>query len=364
VTVLSLFEAVLVVVGRVVVVDGLVVVVVREALVEDVVGREVEGLDDTVFERDTREPLFSAVVEPAMLERRSRVEVVDFPGARGAEVPAMDMRLTVLEIPRRSSPELATDRAFSSAELLIEARERCEAVVEVLSGLRAVEVVVGRVGGLLKVLPFVEERAVDVVLEAPEIELGRFVVVEATGRFVVVLVADEVADFFSGEEATFSLSLEASGLVTGSSLPDRRVESTGVAGGWLSASLSTGAGAGTGSSVEAIARGRTVGVSYDWKGRRDGVGRRSQRTVPGEWMRTTLVSVGLQQKEVEGRPTGETDTRQWTMEGEVSLGWKGGENRKWGRFGEVVERRESGTGEMEKGSPFRGIPRPTGLERR
>lgn len=255
-TVLSLFEAVLVVVGRVVVVDGLVVVVVvRAALVEDVVGREVEGRDDTVFERDTREPLFSAVVEPAMLERRSRVEVVDFPGARGVEVPAMDMRLTVLEIPRRSSPELATDRAFSSAELLIEARERCEAVVEVLSGLRAVEVVVGRVGGLLKVLPFVEERAVDVVLEAPEIELGRFVVVEATGRFVVVLVADEVADFFSGEEATFSLSLEASGLVTGSSLPDRRVESTGVAGGWLSASLSTGAGAGTGSSVEAIARG-------------------------------------------------------------------------------------------------------------
>lgn len=253
-TVLSLFEAVLVVVGRVVVVDGLVVVVVRAALVEDVVGREVEGRDDTVFERDTREPLFSAVVEPAMLERRSRVEVVDFPGARGAEVPAMDMRLTVLEIPRRSSPELATDRAFSSAELLIEARERCEAVVEVLSGLRAVEVVVGRVGGLLKVLPFVEERAVDVVLEAPEIELGRFVVVEATGRFVVVLVADEVADFFSGE-VTFSLSLEASGLVTGSSLPDRRVESTGVAGGWLSASLSTGAGAGTGSSVEAIARG-------------------------------------------------------------------------------------------------------------
>lgn len=76
------------------------------------------------------------------------------------------------------------------------------------------------------------------------------------------------------------------------------------------------------------------------------------------------MSVGLQQKEVEGRPTGETDTRQWTMEGEVSLGWKGGENRKWGRFGEVVERRESATGEMEKGSPFRGIPRPTGLERR
>jgi hypothetical protein len=124
----------------------------------------------------------------------------------------------------------------------------------VLSGLRTVPEVVGRVGGLLSVLPLAAARAVDAaVLDAPEIELGRLAAaVPDTGRFVVVVV-------FSGEDLIFSLSVTAaSGLVTGSSLPDKMVDSTGVAGGAMSASTSAGAGAaagvgaGTGSSVEAI----------------------------------------------------------------------------------------------------------------
>ena len=118
--------------GRVTVEVGL--VVVRAVAEEEVVGREVDvlvaglvsGLTvEAVLGREV-EVLFSAVVEPAMLERRSRAEVVGFTGALVAGVPTSDILLAaVLEIPRFSSPELATDRwDFSSAELLTEARDR------------------------------------------------------------------------------------------------------------------------------------------------------------------------------------------------------------------------------------------------
>lgn len=257
--VLSRFEAV--VVGRVAVAVGrvagraavvLVLLDVREVL-DTPVGFVAGLVDEAVPGRVA--VLLDAVV-PAMLERRSKVDVVVFGGALEEVVPTKDMRLAEPEIPLLSSPELATDLVFSSAELLTEGRDRWEAVVEVLSGLRTVPEVVGRVGGLLSVLPLAAARAVDAaVLVAPETVLGRLAAaVPDNGRFVVVVV-------FSGEDLIFSLSLiEASGLVTGPSLPDRMVESTGVAGGAISASTSAeagasagaGAGAGTGSSVEAI----------------------------------------------------------------------------------------------------------------
>jgi hypothetical protein len=96
-------------------------VTVREAVVDAVgrvvvVGALVVGLvEETVLMRDP--------VVDAILERRSKVEV----GLAGAPllvvVPARDIRLAVPEIPRFSSPELATDRDFSSAELR-DGRER------------------------------------------------------------------------------------------------------------------------------------------------------------------------------------------------------------------------------------------------
>jgi hypothetical protein len=67
--------------------------------------------------------LLDAVV-PAMLERRSKVDVVVFTGALEEVVPTKDMRLAEPEIPLLSSPELATDLVFSSAELLTEGRDR------------------------------------------------------------------------------------------------------------------------------------------------------------------------------------------------------------------------------------------------
>lgn len=259
---LNLLEAV--VAGLVTVDVGL--VVVRVVAEEEVVGREVEVVVAGLVRGRTVEAvlgrvvdvLFSAVVEPAMLERRSRVEVVDLTGALVAEVPTSDMRLAaVLEMPRFSSPELATDRwDFSSAELLTEARDRWPAVVVVveLRGLRTVVVVAGRVGGLFRVLPLVAaERVVEVVvLEGPDMEVGRLVVVVVDpdkGRLVLVV---EEGLFLTGEALTFSLSLETSGLVTGSSLPERMVESTGVAGGAISGSTSAGATGVTGSSVDAM----------------------------------------------------------------------------------------------------------------
>lgn len=258
---LNLLEAV--VAGLVTVDVGLVVVRVAVAE-EEVVGREVEVVVAGLVKGRTVEAvlgrvvdvLFSAVVEPAMLERRSSVDVVGLTGALVAEVPTSDMRLAaVLEMPRFSSPELATDRwDFSSAELLTEARDRWPAVVVVvvLRGLRTVVVVAGRVGGLFRVLPLVAAgRVVEVVvLEGPDMEVGRFVVVVPDkGRRVLVV---EEGLFLTGEALTFSLSLETSGLVTGSSLPERMVESTGVAGGAISGSTSAGATGVTGSSVDAM----------------------------------------------------------------------------------------------------------------
>ena len=200
---------------------------------------------------------FSVAEEPATLDLRSKVEVVGFVGALVDGVPARDMRLAVPEMPFFSSLELATDRPFSSAELLTDARERWD--VAELRGLRAVPVlgvVVGRVGGLPNVLPLVEVRADAVVgLEADDMEVGRLVelVEPDNGRLVVLDAVVLEGDALVGEVLVFSLSLVPSGLVIGPSLPEMTVESTGVAGGAFSVSVSAaGGGGGTGSSVEAI----------------------------------------------------------------------------------------------------------------
>jgi hypothetical protein len=67
---------------------------------------------------------FLSAVGPATLDRRSTEEDVGRKGARVDVVPAMDIRLAVPEIPLFSSPELATERGFSSAELLTDMRDR------------------------------------------------------------------------------------------------------------------------------------------------------------------------------------------------------------------------------------------------
>jgi hypothetical protein len=123
--VLSRFDAV--VVGRVAVAVGVGRVAVLAAVVVLLDVREVDkplgfeaGLVDEAV--PGRAVVLDALV-PAMLERRSKVEVVVFGGALEEGVPAKDMRLAEPEIPLLSSPELATDFAFSSA-LLIEGRDR------------------------------------------------------------------------------------------------------------------------------------------------------------------------------------------------------------------------------------------------
>lgn len=107
---------------------------VREAEVEEV-GRVVDVVvevslptgrlvDVAVRDATAGVPVaFLSKFEPATLDLRSTVED-DFKGARVEVGPAIDIRLAVPEIPRFSSPELAIDRGFSSAELLIEGRER------------------------------------------------------------------------------------------------------------------------------------------------------------------------------------------------------------------------------------------------
>lgn len=97
---------------RVVAVDG-----VREAVVA------VAGLLVVLDLAAAVEVGFLSVADPITLARRSTVEVV-FVGAREDGVPARDMRFAALEMPFFSSPELATLEDFSSAELLIEARDR------------------------------------------------------------------------------------------------------------------------------------------------------------------------------------------------------------------------------------------------
>ena len=105
--VLSRFVAVVVAAGLVAVRVAVVEVVGRVVVVADLVAGLVE---ESV---EVREPVVDAT-----LDRRSKVEVVDFAGALVLVVlPASDMRLADPEIPRFSSPELATERDFSSAEL-------------------------------------------------------------------------------------------------------------------------------------------------------------------------------------------------------------------------------------------------------
>ena len=114
--------ALVVVGGLAAVLDAVVDVAVRVEGAEVVGFVAVVGFEDTVLGREVV-VLFSAVAELATLARRSRVDVVDLVGALVA-VPARDMRFADPEIPRFSSLELATERPFSSAELLIEARGR------------------------------------------------------------------------------------------------------------------------------------------------------------------------------------------------------------------------------------------------
>lgn len=116
----------------------------------------------------------------------------------------------------------------------------------------AVEVVVGRVGGLFKAPLVVEARDVDDGFVAEDMEVGLLVaVVPETGRLVVA----EVGLFLAGEVTAFSLA--TSGLVTGSSPPERRVESTGVAGAALSDSTSAGGAASAGGCTASVGEGAT-----------------------------------------------------------------------------------------------------------
>lgn len=115
-----------------------------------------------------------------------------------------------------------------------------------LSGLRevfVVEVVVGRVGGLFKVLVVLVRVPGFVVDVEPT---GRFVDVALDGaRFTVLVVP---ATFFDGD----AFSLPVSGLVIASDLdssPESRAESTGVAGGGLPSTSETSA---TGSAVGSV----------------------------------------------------------------------------------------------------------------
>lgn len=230
-------------------VEGL--VAVREVVVEEAV--RLTGLLADVAVRDAAVEVvvFLSKLDPATLDLRSRVVEV-LGGARVDVVPAIDMRFAVPEIPRFSSPELATDRPFSSAELLTDGRERCDEVVEVLKGFRVavVAVVDGRDGGLLSELEDVVPRAVEVaVLDVVvEDDVGRLAVVELdTGRLDVAVVLVVV---LAGDAGVFSL--DASGLdLSTASLPDSIVESTGVAGGGAF-STSASAGVDMGSSVDAI----------------------------------------------------------------------------------------------------------------
>ena len=108
----------------------------------------------------TGDVFFSVEEEPIVDDRRSAEDVTGDFTVLAEVASTADMRFAVTEIPFFSSPELATDLVFSSAELaLAEGRERCEEdVVELLSGLRVEvvavveEVVDGRVGGLERVL--------------------------------------------------------------------------------------------------------------------------------------------------------------------------------------------------------------------
>lgn len=135
-----------------------------------------------------------------------RSDVVGFVVVASLDVaPVREARLAVPVMPDflLSSPELRRPLPLSSAELLMDTRERCDEVVPEVVGLRAVEVVVvGRIGGLFRVLPV--RAAVLVVFVAPVVEVdpGRLAVVPVTRRLVVVL-----AGFFGEAVVVFSLEI-------------------------------------------------------------------------------------------------------------------------------------------------------------
>lgn len=120
--------------------------------------------------------------------------------------------------------------------------------MEVLRGLRVAVVVVGRVGGLFKVLLVVPRVAVVMGFVVDD-DVGRLVAVpDETGRCTAPGVPGLVL-----VGVALELSLEASGLdLTNSSPPERVVDSTGVAGGAFS-STSAGAEAMTGSASDMVA---------------------------------------------------------------------------------------------------------------
>ena len=189
---------------------------------------------------------FLSAAEPMTLDLRSAVDV-DLSGARVGAVPAIDMRLAVPEIPRFSSPELATDRGFSSAELLTDGRDRWDEVVEVLKGFLVADVVVGRVGGLFNVLLKLVLVDVAPVFAIVEDEVGRLAaVIPATDRLEL---AEALVLVLAGDTGVFSL--DASGLdLPISSPPESTEDSIGVAGGDCSTSASDEMG--IGSSVDDI----------------------------------------------------------------------------------------------------------------
>jgi hypothetical protein len=197
---------------------------------------------------------FLSAVGPATLDRRSIEDEVGLRGARVVVVPAIDMRFAVPEMPRFSSPELATDRGFSSAELLTDIRGRWDEVVELLNGFRVAVVGTGRVGGLLRVL-LVLVRVVPVVGFDADDDVGRLV----TAVPDVVRFTTPGAPGLTLAGEALEASLTSSGLdLTTSSPPERTVGSTGVAGGsFSSTSIGTSAEAGamTGSSMDDISGG-------------------------------------------------------------------------------------------------------------
>lgn len=200
-----------VVVGRVLVAE----VAVRDAGVVPVVNRPT-GLVVEVAVRKVGVAL-------ATLDRRSAG--VGLKGARLEAVPAIDIRFAVPEMPRFSSPELATERDFSSAELLTDILDRWDKVVEVRNGSRAAVVGAGRVGGLFKVLLLLVLGR-EVGFDADD-EVGRLVAaVPDTGRFT----ASRAPELALVDE-DLGTSLTASGLDWATSSPPERTGSTGVAGG-------------------------------------------------------------------------------------------------------------------------------------
>lgn len=206
-----------------------------------------------------------------MLDLRSVAEDTVLGGARESDILfAVPDRLDFL----LSSPELATDRPFSSAELLIDTLDLWLDVVvpvDVVPGFRTVEVV-GRVGGLLSVLlPLVRVADVDVGF-AVEVEVdpaGRRVV-PATGRFVeiVVLLRGEALALVFGVSGVGlgSSSVSTPASAAGSSgWSSSTVARSSAAGGAVSSALASAGSAGSaGSAVSAgwaVSTGSTGSVS-------------------------------------------------------------------------------------------------------